>query len=77
MTKANKREKKRSGEPGGEVAVEGLEGNPACPQCGWRNTRLSHTRTLFDGLLRAFSLRAFRCRSCGNRFRAICRTSGE
>jgi len=44
---------------------------PPCPRCGWHNTRLSHTRTLVDSVLKAFSLRAFRCRSCGNRFRAV------
>jgi hypothetical protein len=42
---------------------------PRCPQCGWHNTRLSHTKSWLDPLLRTFSLRAFRCRSCGNRFR--------
>jgi transposase len=42
---------------------------PTCPRCGWHNTRLSHTKDMFDGILRTFSLRAFRCRSCGNRFR--------
>jgi hypothetical protein len=44
---------------------------PSCPRCGWHNTRLSHTRNTLDSFLRVFSLRAFRCRSCGNRFRAI------
>ena len=42
---------------------------PTCPRCGWHNTRLSHTKDIFDGILRTFSVRAFRCRSCGNRFR--------
>jgi transposase len=42
---------------------------PTCPRCGWQDTRLSHTKDLFDNILRTFSLRAFRCRSCGNRFR--------
>jgi len=42
---------------------------PSCPRCGWRDTRLSHTRSMLDSILRTFSLRAFRCRSCGNRFR--------
>ena len=46
---------------------------PTCPRCGWHNTRLSHTRSLLEPILRTFSLRAFRCRSCGNRFRAILR----
>ena len=44
---------------------------PTCPRCGWHNTRLSHTRSVLDSILRPFSLRAFRCRSCGNRFRVI------
>ena len=44
---------------------------PMCPRCGWRNTRLSHTSGTLDSVLRVFSLRAFRCRSCGNRFRAF------
>jgi DNA-directed RNA polymerase subunit M/transcription elongation factor TFIIS len=46
---------------------------PICPRCGWHNTRLSHTRSMLDPILRAVSLRAFRCRSCGNRFRAFWR----
>jgi len=48
---------------------------PICPRCGWHNTRLSHSRSMLDSILRTFSLRAFRCRSCGNRFRAIRRVS--
>jgi DNA-directed RNA polymerase subunit M/transcription elongation factor TFIIS len=44
---------------------------PTCPQCGWHNTRLSHTRTVLDSLLRALSLHAYRCRTCGNRFRVV------
>ena len=46
---------------------------PICPRCGWHNTRLSHTKSMLDSILRTLSLRAFRCRSCGNRFRAIWR----
>ena len=42
---------------------------PTCPHCGWHNTRLSHTRNALDSILRVLSLRAFRCRTCGNRFR--------
>jgi transposase len=52
-----------------EVEVVADPERPTCPRCGWHNTRLSHTRDVFDGILRTFSLRAFRCRSCGNRFR--------
>ena len=44
---------------------------PVCPRCGWSNTRPSYTRTAFDTVLGAISLRAFRCRSCGNRFHAF------
>jgi hypothetical protein len=64
-----------------DAAEEGDEEPPAdrrrpmCPGCGWSNTRLSHTRTLMDTLLQVFSLRAFRCRSCGRRFRARSRKS--
>lgn len=46
---------------------------PQCPRCGWHNTRLSHTRNILDTVLRRFALRAFRCRSCGNRFRVVMR----
>jgi hypothetical protein len=49
-----------------------VSGPPPCPRCGWHNTRLSHTANTLDRLLRTFSLRAYRCRSCGNRFRAMC-----
>jgi tRNA(Ile2) C34 agmatinyltransferase TiaS len=65
----------------GKVEIEGLDQEevegltdlerPICPRCGWHNTRLSHTRSMVDSVLRAFWLRAFRCRSCGNRFRVI------
>jgi hypothetical protein len=44
---------------------------PSFPRCGWHNTRLSHTKSMLDSILRTFALRAFRCRSCGNRFRVI------
>jgi len=53
-----------------EAEEAAIPNNPMCPHCGWRNTRLSHTRTTLDALLRVFSLRAFRCRTCGSRFRA-------
>jgi len=55
-----------------EVAELGIDPDrPTCPKCGWHNTRLSHTKTIVDTVFKAFSLRAFRCRSCGNRFRAL------
>lgn len=45
--------------------------HPTCPACGWHNTRASHTKSWLDSVLRMFSLRAFRCRTCGNRFRVV------
>jgi hypothetical protein len=50
-------------------------GNPMCPGCGWRNTRRSHSRGFLDSVLRAFAMRAFRCRTCGIRFRVVRRDS--
>ena len=44
---------------------------PFCPRCGWHNTRPSHTSNTVDLLVRIFGLRPYRCRSCGNRFRAM------
>ena len=52
-------------------AVAAGPNHPRCPECGWHNTRLSHTRGPLDSLLRAMSYRAFRCRTCGNRFRVF------
>ena len=52
----------------GEVQIHDPN-KPACPRCGWHNTRLSHTTTPVDMVLKVFSFRAFRCRTCGNRFR--------
>jgi hypothetical protein len=52
-----------------EEVDEGFGPGPTCPHCGWHNTRLSHTRGMLDSILRRFSFRAFRCRTCGTRFR--------
>ncbi len=52
-------------------------GHPTCPRCGWHNTRPSHTKNILDTVLRTFSLHPYRCRSCGNRFRAIRRPARE
>jgi len=68
----------QGGELDEEVDVEESAvdpGRPRCPRCGWHNTRISHTRTMVDTVLKAFSMRAFRCRSCGNRFRTLRRTT--
>ena len=56
---------------GGHVALD----KPACPKCGWHNTRLSMTTSLVDTFLRAFSLAAYRCRACGKRFHVFRRSS--
>jgi len=57
-----------------EVVEQGPLEQPACPRCGWHDTRLSHTSGALDPILRLFRLRAYRCRSCGNRFRAFRRS---
>ena len=57
-----------------EDAVEDEEAafeQPVCPRCGWHNTRISHTSNIIDFLVRSLGLRAYRCRSCGNRFRVM------
>ena len=64
-----------AGAPENEQDDSALAGQPVCPNCGWRSTRPSHTKKFLDGVLRAFSFRPYRCRSCGNRFRVIRRTS--
>ena len=48
--------------------------HPTCPRCGWHSTRPSYTSNALDSILRTVSLRAFRCRSCGNRFRVFQRS---
>jgi len=53
--------------PAGETA------KPTCPRCGWSNTRPSLSRTPLDDVLEFVFVRAFRCRSCGNRFRVFLR----
>ena len=60
-----------------EEEVAAVPERPSCPRCGWHNTRPSHTRSILDPVLRMFSLRPYRCRSCGNRFRAIRRTQAS
>jgi hypothetical protein len=42
---------------------------PVCPNCGWSNTRLSHTQNALDIALSILKFEAYRCRACGNRFR--------
>jgi DNA-directed RNA polymerase subunit M/transcription elongation factor TFIIS len=60
----------------GKVETVNDPERPTCPRCGWHSTRLSNTTNALDSILRTFSLRAFRCLSCGNRFRVF-RSSPE
>jgi len=41
---------------------------PFCPKCGSTDIRASQTHRTLDNLLRSFSLRPHRCRSCRKRF---------
>ena len=68
---ADRQKPENEGEEKEELEAVTKPDLPNCPRCGWHNTRLSHTRSMLDSILRMFALRAFRCRSCGNRFRAI------
>ena len=51
---------------------------PRCPNCGWRNVRLSHSNGVMDKVFKFFAVVPFRCRSCGLRFhrRFIARAVG-
>jgi hypothetical protein len=64
-------EKEEPAEAGEEEGPEAVPAHPVCPRCGWSNTRISHTRTMVDMMLQIVSVKAFRCRSCGNRFRTF------
>ena len=41
---------------------------PFCPSCGSTDIRGSQTHRMLDFLLKSFSLRPHRCRSCRKRF---------
>jgi len=41
----------------------------ACPQCGSTKLRRSHSRGLYEHLLKYFRQRAYRCKDCGWRGR--------
>lgn len=41
---------------------------PFCPKCGSTDIRMSQTHRTLDFLLKSFSLRPHRCRSCRKRF---------
>ena len=53
-----------------EVGDEQLEEShkPFCPKCGSTDIRMSQTHRTLDFLLKSFSLRPHRCRSCRKRF---------
>jgi transposase-like protein len=43
---------------------------PRCPNCGWKNVRISHTKSFLDKILSSsLSIQRFKCRSCGRYFR--------
>ena len=41
---------------------------PFCPRCGSTDIRVSQTQRTLDFLLKSFSLKPYRCRSCRKRF---------
>jgi hypothetical protein len=41
---------------------------PFCPNCGSTDIRGSQTHHMLDFLLKSFSLKPYRCRSCRKRF---------
>ncbi len=51
---------------GDEPLEEGHK--PFCPKCGSTDIRMSQTHRTLDFLLKSFSLRPHRCRSCRKRF---------
>jgi hypothetical protein len=64
--------------PGSDDAQDhAAPGIPSCPKCGWHNVRLSHSRSPVDAALGMLSISAFRCRSCGTRFRRFFRRREE
>jgi len=57
------------GDAAGKDSAGGPQQIPRCPNCGWRNVRLSHSTGPIDTIMKMFSVAPFRCRSCGTRFR--------
>jgi transposase-like protein len=70
-------EHENSSEAQGQVeAAPAANLKPRCPNCGWRNVRIAHTRGWLDMLLSsAVSIQRFKCRSCGRYFRHRYRVS--
>jgi len=52
------------GAPGANDARE----RPRCTACGHSDVRRSHSRGLFDGLVRTLGFKPYRCRGCRARF---------
>ena len=74
VPEADRDEREEDLDEGEQEVVITSPDRPTCPRCGWHNTRLSHTKTVVDKVLRVFSVRAFRCRTCGNRLRSLRRS---
>jgi DNA-directed RNA polymerase subunit RPC12/RpoP len=49
----------------------------ACPRCGWHDVKRLAKNGLLATLWSTFGFKAFRCRSCGNRFHAYQRATGD
>jgi hypothetical protein len=54
---------------GGHEEEPGAQPKPRCPNCGWKNVRISHTKNFLDTILSAISIQRFKCRTCGRYFR--------
>jgi transposase-like protein len=53
-----------------EEQTPGAKPKPRCPNCGWGNVRIAHTKGMLDRILStAASIQRFKCRSCGRYFR--------
>jgi transposase-like protein len=46
-----------------------VQPKPRCPNCGWKNVRISHNKNLLDTILASISIQRFKCRTCGRYFR--------
>ena len=67
--KVDPEEKSQPG-AGEEQQASTAQFKPRCPNCGWRNVRIAHTKGLLDKLLSSVvSIQRFKCRSCGRYFR--------
>jgi transposase-like protein len=60
---------KPSQSPAGQAEELAARPKPRCPNCGWKNVRISHNKSLLDTILAAMSIQRFKCRTCGRYFR--------